>query len=1027
MNARFALLPAIFLLGFFIMLPLGLALDFSVQNVSSSTFNISTTNQITINVTNLDNSTNITQVNLALGSFTFIQNSNSTSSFALFGNSGTALNWSNISPGLISNGSSHTFTFNVSAPSEDGSYNITVNVTYSSGAYNITNITYTVFANFSLTFSNLSAMQMSSNAIQNLNYTIGITNNGASGSEIYNLSVVNCSNANQAGVGTLNVSSITLAYGGTVYVVLSVSNSTAGLYSSCIMANHWNGASMNTSWNFTSLQDGKSFNSSFYPDIAVPAIYWSVTGGSQHPYSGSNISVYNLTVNNTGHFNLSGNPVIYLLWDGALIDNQTIQNTSLANGTSFNVSFSNITGITSGPHNLTVWADVLGSVSEYSEANNNYTTQLYVGYNITVSVMNASGGVQSYTAKNITLNVTVKYGNGDPVTNLGRENFTIYDSQSGEMISLSNHALNTTFSSAMNASGVYWFNISSHAPGNNTDTLPGVHNLTVEITNNESGRVYSGNNTGYPYYYLLVPRLVISFVCASSSCSFGETGSKVVYMNVSNTGTDAIYNVTITYFGDSPLSLSALGSSCTPKTNGNNMVGVGDFIYCSTTATSSDITEIAYPNIEATATGQHNNTGGFVTYYRIGTQGLTVNVVSGGGTTTDDGGGGGGNTTRTCTSDSGCGANESCVSRRCVAISCADGEIMDHVCFKFSYKINITAFEPAFRAVSGEGVSTKVTVKNTGTKTFTAKLEVSLSSVSASVSPASFSLGTGESYQFTVNFTVPNSTTVGNFSGTFKAFVSTSTGFSESKAFVFTVLPREETKQAINASYSELSSMLQNLSGQLTRMRASGMYNQTILSSIESLVNAAISSLSTMKSSIDSGDYVSAQSLISQINSSLSSAEINIRSAAVEQGPGLGLGGLEQAGIWFWVAVGVIIIFVVGFFVYMFLPSRGSGAYRPPERPLQKQGSGSKIKGIFRKKEQPAAKPAEAGQHPEEEKFEAFHYSEGYRKEKPYNYEPPAQGGGIKGVFKKLRKKKKEKSPQMHIDQFANSTSDAAT
>ncbi|HJW97189.1 MAG TPA: hypothetical protein VJ485_03425 [archaeon] len=386
--------------------------------------------------------------------------------------------------------------------------------------------------------------------------------------------------------------------------------------------------------------------------------------------------------------------------------------------------------------------------------------------------------------------------------------------------------------------------------------------------------------------------------------------------------------------------------------------------------------------------------------------------------------GGGGTTVTSCTSDSSCTANQTCnASKKCVAISCPGGQIVDHMCIGGStgYKINITSYSSALEALSGERVSTKVTVKNTGTSTITAKLEVTINNITANVSPVSYSLDAGESYLFTVNFTVPNSTTIGNFSGTFKAYVSTNTSVSSSKAFTFTVLPEEETKSEINTSYQELSSVLENLSARLAMMNASGRYNQTVLGPLEELLSNANSILDRMKSALESDDYVSAQSLVSQINASVGNIESGIQDASLQITGAL---GQLPEQLWLWVAVIVIIAFVVGFFAYMFYPSSPRQGYRPESGyvPASKVGFFSKLKGKFKRKKAPPASVSTLAtniaesDNKDEGHYESFHYSEGYKKERSYDY----AYSGPKGFFQKLKKlrRRKDKSPQMHIDQF---------
>ncbi|MEM5812378.1 MAG: hypothetical protein QW286_01540, partial [Candidatus Aenigmatarchaeota archaeon] len=614
----------------------------------------------------------------------------------------------------------------------------------------------------------------------------------------------------------------------------------------------------------------------------------------------------------------------------------------------------------------------------------------------------------------VTINVSVHYPDGNPVTGLSKEDFTVYDIWNGytyQTLTYQNSMINTTFNSTMNLSGIYWFNITSYNPSNDSETTPGIHNITVSVSRNESGNVYSGNSSGKEYYYLMVPRIIVTLT-APSGTSVNEGNSRAISVNISNTGTDTAYNLYITATDNSDYLSVPSSPSCTATSLSN-----GSYKDCPNlfSATTSEVSSNEYATITVTAYVSHNYSGSpLVQYFKTGTIELTiVNVES------SEGGGGGGE--KTCSSDSQCAETENCTKGVCKTISCPNGEISDHMCFPYSFKINITSYPSVLQAVAGGETSAKVTVKNTGSRTFTAKLDVTLSGISANVSPSGYSLGAGESYQFTVNFTVPNSTSAGNLSGTFKAYVSVSTSTYDSKTFTFTVLPGEEAKSSINSSYQELLLAFENLSLRFNEIKQSGYYNQSVLSELENLINSLNSTLLEMKEALESGDYIKAQTLISQINTTLGNAETELENikSQIKVVP-------QEYGIWFWVAVAVIIIFVLGFFLYMFLPSSHEGyhpekGYIHPE--AKKEGIFGKIKKVFRrKKEGPAVATttsvAQSISEPKKDEghYETFHYGEGYHKEKSYRYEY-GQKERL-GFLNRLRRRKEKKSPQMHLDQF---------
>jgi hypothetical protein len=216
---------------------------------------------------------------------------------------------------------------------------------------------------------------------------------------------------------------------------------------------------------------------------------------------------------------------------------------------------------------------------------------------------------------------------------------------------------------------------------------------------------------------------------------------------------------------------------------------------------------------------------------------------------------------------------------------------------------------------------------------------------------------------------------------------------------------------------------------EFNQMKASGRYNDSVLAPLQILVNAANSTLLEIKAAMESDDYVSAQSLISQVNASISNAKSEMDDAQLSGSPILGF----TQGIWFWVAIVVIIVFVLGFFVYMFYPTKTGGHGYQPEKGFthptasKGEGIGAKIKKAFKRKKKAAPQTTTTdfaksmtAQSDDGGHFQTFHYSEGYKKERSYGYD--YRGGNVlKGLFQKLQKLrgKQEKLPQMHLDQFS--------
>ncbi|RKY02241.1 MAG: hypothetical protein DRP54_02200 [Spirochaetes bacterium] len=122
------------------------ASNFSSQ-ITNTTLESGTTEQLNFTVNNTDPQLNITEVNITLPSgFSFISESNQTSAAdTSFYTVSPNLTWTNTtSSGFIQNGTEEYFLFNVSVPSGTGTYNFTLTVKFTDNSINSTNLTITV-------------------------------------------------------------------------------------------------------------------------------------------------------------------------------------------------------------------------------------------------------------------------------------------------------------------------------------------------------------------------------------------------------------------------------------------------------------------------------------------------------------------------------------------------------------------------------------------------------------------------------------------------------------------------------------------------------------------------------------------------------------------------------------------------------------------------------------------------------------------------------------------------------------------
>jgi hypothetical protein len=245
---------------------------------------------------------------------------------------------------------------------------------------------------------------------------------------------------------------------------------------------------------------------------------------------------------------------------------------------------------------------------------------------------------------------------------------------------------------------------------------------------------------------------------------------------------------------------------------------------------------------------------------------------------------------------------------------------VDHTCIPYVYKLEITGYT----AVSGElgsSNTSEVSVKNTGTGTITTKLQVTTDSgITTSVSPSSYSLDAGETTEFTVEFEVSNDTTTGDHTGTFKAYKDGDTGVYYNENFVFTVIPTEERESEINETFQVNELVYNELLNSFLSIKNMGFVPSENLTRAETLIGEGNDTIEQIRSAILTGNFIQAEALNTQLNTTLSDLREELDSLQTTQG-----GAMQQTQLTW--AIAIVVVVIAGFIVYMFLPSSSHAGY----------------------------------------------------------------------------------------------------
>jgi len=751
--------------------------------------------------------------------------------------------------------------------------------------------------------------------------------------------------------------------------------------------------------NYTSASGNTTFG--LYPDAVSENLWWSHSSNNNTAI-GDTINV-SVLINLTGNFNLTDNVTVSIRLDSGTWYSENVTNDTLTTeDNNLVVNFiDNITVSTVGNHTLT--AQVILYETQADSSNNIATTHVYTGYIVELAntcydedcSFNNTNGNEALTqpGENVTINASVKYPNsttGDEhyVIGLLATNFKIYNYRDGATKTIT--WTNTSMSGFKTggAPGHYYFNYTVPdfvwgANYHNLAAAPGRYYLYMNVTNGN----YVNPNNEYAFYNISAGYLTISYTIPSAVKDLEGESYKTAYFNltVSNLyGTVDLQEIQFTEAESDGIEAFSFGEydggpDC-DNVNITTLAGGSSHTTCrlriKTTSTGDD----EWTNI--TAIGYDAN--GNMYYYSLK---KTFDIDDSSGDSDPDTSSGG--TPGTTGDDLG-------------------------------FEISITDYPAKVYAFPGGSNTTNVTVKNTGDTILVAKLKVSASDIidSATITPVSKSLSPGDSWVFTVDFTLKDTADVGEYTTIFTAYMSTDSDINSAKSFKMAILATEELAVEINETYKNKSAIVEELFSRFNIINPTVFNDSGNYTTVQDFIDKLNSTFIALKAAVDAGDWTTANTLLSTLQADIGNTESALTDLELEY---LTVAGGNWSGIWFWLIIVIVMVIVVGFVAYLFYPQKKGLGFAPP---TQKPGFLESLKGMFNSVKGKAkdVKPPKISRKEPEPIKSPPRYIEGYEKHTGGGEFEFKQSGGVKGIVNKIKKKFKKKKSQKDMSEFFSSS-----
>ncbi len=640
--------------------------------------------------------------------------------------------------------------------------------------------------------------------------------------------------------------------------------------------------SKNSSFEFSNL----NVTLASLPNMTIVNMTWNSSNlyNYLHPDSGDSIGI-NASIKNEGTGTASNiNVSLYL--DGSKILERTISSLapSIISTISFNLSGGNFSS--DADYNITVMADANNSITESFENNNSRTEVLAVGYNVTVLSISPSSPNPN---QNVSLNISVKYANGDAVTGLSVMNFTVYDKKNGATLKTwvngtlswtGSPTMNKTWDDSRNSIGVYYFSISAYNATTN-DATPRVHNVSVAVANG----TYSGTNSPSDFYNLSVLNLTATF--SGLQTSLEPSTADAFTVTIENNGLVTAYNLSavLEVVGGDDAYLNS--TNCT--SSANQQLTAGQTYTCGAIFTPTT-TGTFYIRLKTfTAKSASSSTAWLYTFSSlIKSAAIVVSTTS----SSDD--------SSSSSSDSSDSSNTTTDSRE-------------------NYDLNIYYFSDTVKIEQGKWKEVTVRVNNSGKYTLK-NVKVSFDAPSSlewtnwySVSPVVQStLSSSKVKTFTINISVPENASIESYSVKINA-VSNKDSAEDTETFTLQVLPGPEAQAEINNTLPALKVKIDRVAKELQELMKK-IRNENTTRANDTMADVNTLYMEALEA-IANGDYLTAYDNQKSIENLLAEIEDIIMNEKEKTG------GINWKLIAF---SGVIIILVV---VIYFWKSPEGGSY----------------------------------------------------------------------------------------------------
>ena len=678
---------------------------------------------------------------------------------------------------------------------------------------------------------------------------------------------------------------------------------------------------------------------------------------------GFNRLIYlNITYNNTGgfpvHFNASNSDQALFKTKTTTFANFTIDNPvpnplTSGSGARFNITINASKNMTSDTDGLYLGWILFNSTnttlnsSSYPYQLQNVTIQLNLSSALNVSISSISSGYSNIMfverdnqTNNLTITATVRLLNETVIslTNIldlvHFTNASIQETNATSYIqTLINKTNATVGSSACGSGGSCTINFTIPA-----NLMGGRYNLFLDVQWNTSlmqgtGALLSGTGANYSLV-INGTGLNLSDVTSKSLGSINEaSGTTFFNVTVKNYGPATAHSAQIAFNkGTCPVTVTAhdsgiFGSECSSISTGSDTftLTINPF-----TANGCWLRfRLAADNVSGTTSCSNMNVTSSIHPVFSNVTGISLSVTETGGSSSGSGSGtGSGAGGISCSTSSDCPATQACSSGKCAALSCQSYEyIASHACV--AYDLDIATNDTEFSAIPGESRSASVKVEEANNKTLTVQLNVTIdSSINSSISPSSCTTPC----TFTVTLVPTNTSEVKSYTGSFDASSTIFPEVKESKPITFTVLPTEEKKAEISQEYSSLLPTIESLKMEFESLKATGALTAGNLTLAEGLINSINNLSASIKSSIDSGDFVTANTLLKELKQTIEQLQSSFS--------GLGTPKI-QLDTFTWIIIGIVIAGAAGLVAYIFFisPRRGFKPSKPKPGLLQKKPS----------------------------------------------------------------------------------------